>query len=339
MPKKCCIHAGDREHVDDMLRSLLIREGDTVGMNFMKYKDIALDVFRDMNLNVIKDTKRYFIEVDKRTNTITIPDGFLFRSSLSVVDECNQIIQIAANPSIVRDIVDIAADKDCHCECGCKGSLCGQIAKYEPILHETQELMPNGSTQTFTSTTIKKVNPDGSFVIERTMPVRKYGTDGVWLGVELDTQTESLCQLEVKDCGCVKETEKNICAVNACCNAATFESECGCGTCVPMPPVAYNFTEEGNRIAFPSNFPYDQVLLRAYFEPDPKNLLIPLVAKNTFLYGVKAFAVEYDDKQPLWRIQLFDRRYEKGKEELFTLLNRISIGDVNKILNPHRCFP
>jgi len=326
------------ESPDEIIKSLLIRKGDIPGVNFMKFKSVVPDVYRDLNLFVIRFAKRYLIEVDKNTNSFNIPEDSLLASSLSYIDECNKIKPMFINRNITDDIVDIQLDKDCYCECGCKSKLCGQIKNYESIVTDSVELLPNSTTEVFTSTTRKRLDTDGRFVIERTFPVRTY-EDGIWVGVELKTEIEELCKLDVKECGCPKDTEENTCKVNACCNANTFAQECGDPMCDFENTNTYNFSEDGRRVVLPSGFGYNQVLYRYYGETSVKDMRIPVLARKAFIDGLVDFTVAYDDSQPLWRITKSENKYIDSKGKLFTLMNRYSISALYQALCPPRCMP
>lgn len=326
------------ESPDEVIKSLLIRKGDIAGVNFLRYKSVVPEVYRDLNLYVIKFTKRYLIEVDKDTNSFELPCDSLIPASVSYIDECNKIRPLIINRNITDDIVDISQDKDCHCECGCKSDLCGLIHSYESIVTDTIEQLPNGTTEVFTSTTRKRMDADGKFVIERTFPVRKY-EDGTWVGVELETEIEELCELEVSECGCVKNTEDNVCKVNACCNADTFKAECGDTICDSVNSTTYNFSEQNRRIILPTTFGYKKVLYRYFGETGVKDMRIPLIAKPAFINGLEATILPFDDTQPLWRIRNMSRMYSDAKDDLFTLMNRFSMRELNQVLNPERNMP
>lgn len=322
---------------DDIIRSLCNREGDITGINFMKYKGVALDVYRELNLTVIRHTKRVLIEVDKRTNSITIPHcDYLHWASISVIDECNKIRPMLINTNLTHDIVDISNPSEGCCEHqSCTSSLCSQIKSYELIQQVTNEAMPNGTTKSFTSTTRKRVDPDGKFYTERTFPVRTYNESNVWVGVELQTETEVLCHLDVDAHGCVCDTPKNREEVGCACSADTFEIEAGCWTkCNTVSPDTYNISEQGDRLVFPSNFAFDKVLLRYYVNPTGRTLLIPIIAKEAFIAGIKHYTVPHKRRPVLWEIQLWEKKWIKGKGYVKGIINRYSIAEWYSVLTP-----
>lgn len=326
------------ESVDDFIKSLLIRTEDTGGVKKLKYKSLALEVYRDLNLHTLKYVKRVLLSIDPNTKSVVAPDDFLLLSSLSNLDECNKFQPILINKNITGDIIDMSMDKNCHCECGCKGDLCGHLRNYELIEEESVEDMPDESTQTFTSTTRKRIDADGRVYIERTFPTRIY-QDGTWIGVQLKTENEELCKLEVKECGCPADTEDNICKINACCNADHYAIDCGDCLCGFESKTGYNVNMDGRSYSFPSGAEFDKVLMRYYYEPNIRDLRIPVIAKSTFLRGLKALEAEFDEKQPQWRIRDYKRAYEDSKYDLGNDLRRFTITQLYNVLTPERRMP
>jgi hypothetical protein len=336
---KNCVTPNNTETVDEMLRSLASREGDITGSRFLQYRGVAMEVWRDMKLYAVKYTKRYLVDVDPRTNSITLEDDFLFRSSLSYIDSCNKIVPFSINQNLQDDIIDIGQDHNCYCECGCKSDLCGHIKSYEAIITNTTEELPGGGSQVFQSISRKRMDEGGRFVLENTFPIRIYNDEGVWTGVELTTEVQELCTLEVDTCGCVKQTKDNCKNVDSCCNAATFMTECGDPRCIIPANEGYNFSEEGNRIVFPSTFNRKKVLVRYFAEESIKDIRVPLIAKETFLYGIKAFIAPFDDSIRVGRAQEWVFNYEGKKEKLSILMNRFSMKEVKQVLTPKRYMP
>jgi hypothetical protein len=317
---------------DDAIKSLIDREGGDHA-RFMKYKGLVRDVFDDLNLDVIRYTKRRLIQINKSTNSILLPDNYFHFASLSVPNACGKYEPMFINTSIQEDLVDINSDK--NCECGSK--LCGLVQGYESIVAEVIEQMPNNTTKTFDTITRKRINTDGSLVIERTFPVRIY-TDGVWTGVELKTEIEELCKLDCKD-GHVLDSTSNWAKCEKCSIASSWESECGGLICPSDCPNTFNGTEQGNRIYFPTSLDVDHVLMRYYATEKPKDIRIPRVCKEAFLAGLKHFATEFDDKAPLWKITNYRINYHNKKDETTRILNRYSVAQYYSVLTPKRTMP
>lgn len=329
-------------HPDEILKSLMRREGDNMERNFLKYRDTVRDVFRDLNLVAIKYTERRLIEVDKRTNSIEIPCNYLKLASVGIIDECNKIQMLIRNNNILDDIIDVSVKKRCGCECGCQDDLCGTIKNYEAILEDVTETMPDDSTKVFTKITRKTLYPDGSVMMDYTFPIRLY-ENGEWTDTVLTNETELICKLEMETCGCVKNCQVNRDVLLGCINAdslstdygCTINNDCGIG-CQAESQMMYNFTELGNRISLPSNISYDKVLLRFYVEPKIKEIRVPLIAKPAFMAGVKHYATEYDESVAQSRQETYKRSYNSKKDLLALDLSKCSLKEIYSVLTPKR---
>lgn len=325
------------EAADEVIRSLMRGEGDNLERNFMRYRSVVRDVFRDLNLGAIKYTERRLIEVDKQTNSIMVPCNYLHLASASIIDNCNKIVPLIFNKNITDDLVDVSAKKSCGCECGCIDDLCGLIKNYEAIQEDVTETMPDTTTKVFTKITRKTVYPDGSMYIEYTEPIRIY-EEGVWTDTIPNTTRELLCNLEVKPCGCLTNSEKNKEKLQSCCNADNIQIDFGCtdSKCCTNESLEYNWTEQGNRITFPSDFAYDKVLLRYYIEQRAKDIIVPLISKRVFMNGLKAYALEFDDNVPMGVKERYMSKYNNGKDRLAIDMHKLSLTEVYKVLTPYR---
>lgn len=307
--------------LEDVVKGILKREGDSIGANYLKYMSVAKDVYRDLNLHVIRYTKRYWVSVDKKTNSIKLPDGYLFFSSVSIEDECGKLVPLVINSNLKSDIIDITQDKNCHCECGCNSSICGNIKNYESTTEMVLAKMPNGSDASFAAITRKKINSDGSMVIERRFPKAIY-EDSVWVDTRIVAEEEFLCKVEVKDCGCVIENNSNREKITACCGT-DIESDCGCT--YKGGSNTYSFNEESTRIIFPSSFDHSRVLLRCFIDLPLKEIQVPIVAKKAIMYGIKAELMPWDKREGLGRSINFSKLLNNEKRMLRELFNRFSL--------------
>lgn len=311
--------------MDEVIKGILGREGDTLGTNYLKYLTAANDVYIDLNLHAMRMTKREWLHVDNRTKSIKKPDGCLLACSISVIDHCGNLVPLIVNTNLKSDIVDISQDKDCHCECGCSSELCGNIKNYELMTEVISAKKPDGTTYPFVATTRKKINRDGSLVIERVFPQAKY-VNGVWTETSLVTDEEFLCKLEMEECGCVKQTPQNIEAVHACCGER-FYDECGrtFHHCCETHDPTFNVSEGGDRIIFPSGFMYEKVLFRFFYDAPTPKLLVPVVARRAIMYGIKEDLEVFDRKPSMQKANMFSSKYTIEKTRMQKLFTRYSL--------------
>jgi hypothetical protein len=321
--------------MEDAIKGILQREGDAMGVNLLRYRSVAKDVFRTLNLSKIRQTKRVWLTVDKRTNSVKVPPYYMFFSSLTIQDDCGRWIPLVINSNIVRDVVDISQDKNCHCECGCNSSACGQIQNYELVEEKVMAKMPDGTQKEFDTYTRKKINKDGSMVIEKSFPKAMYD-GGEWVDTAIAVEEEFLCKLEVKECGCLKETKGNMDKIHECCGDAFFSVECGGTCCTPQSSLTFNISETGDRFDFPSGFHYPKVLLRFFYDAPLKELMIPVVAKKAIMLGIKAEIAEFDGTESLGRIDFYKKSYNQEAEKLHQLLQRFSLRNFYEYVLGHK---
>lgn len=325
----------------DVVKSLFSREGNVTGTNINKYMAAAKEVYTELNLYTIRKTKRMFVKVDKQTNTIRMPDDFVMLSSLSVIDPyCGEIIPLVINTTILKDVVDSGVNRSCECECGCDSKLCGNIFKYESIQRQVTAPLPGGGGETmdYTETTRKRIDEHGNVMQEICGPVLKYDSEtGVHTATVVECQEYQICQLEIKECGCVVESPENIEKFSSVCCGGNYETECGTICCPEDNPYGYNFVDGSSKIAFASNFKFGEVLVRYYADVPTKELEIPRVAKQAIIAGIKAYLIPHDRKEPLWRAQYWKNEFEVEKTKLTNILNRYSLKEFySTLFNPNR---
>lgn len=299
--------------VDEAVTSLLSRENDIAGVNKLRYKEVAMDVYRDMNLSAIKHVKRALFTIDKRLNGIVLPEAFYKFSTISVITKDHQILPLVYNTNITDDIVDLGLDA--NCECQCTDSICNYKRNYETITEEVMAIMPDETEQKFIKTIRKFIQSDGSAYVEVNEPTAIF-VDGIHTATELKRTAKLLCKLDIKPCGCIINNDHNRKMWTS--HGSSLAPDSGvsllCEWGVPSPEyyprsATYNFSDDGKRIIFPTNFAYDKILLRWYEGQSTKDILIPHIAKEAFLAGIKYFISDYDKKESIGKGRLFATKY------------------------------
>jgi hypothetical protein len=333
------------ESLTNMIKSLLIREGDTAGLNFRRYYEIGKDVFRDLNLTAIRMSKRYLIEIDPHTNSAQLPNDLLLISSVSKIDDCGNVIPLLLNKNLSRDIIDINLDKDCDCECSCKGELCGQLKNYEVVYTSIQAPMPIGPPQTFNCFSRKVIYPNGDYYREWNEPVVIYDGD-VHTATQLEERKELICKLETKPCGCVKDCKANRSMLSDCCGPSYLVTECGRRCCPPeFPNETYGMEQMGNVLYFNSRASFTHVLVRGFVNNEEGEIMIPKVAKTALLRGIKFEQLQYEKGTGYTAMAIqrqlsqFNLLYRDERNRLFRLLNRFSLKQFYEDVIPVRRYP
>lgn len=119
-----------------------------------------------------------------------------------------------------------------------------------------------------------------------------------------------------------------------------FSIQCGCepGRFRREYRNIYNISEDGNRLIFPHNFGFKDALVRFYEDIDLQNLLIPYVAKDTFMTGVQYFSMKQNpDMRDM--AASFGQQYSREKCGLFLELNKMRIVELGKTIAPKAHVP
>ncbi|HNU13626.1 MAG TPA: hypothetical protein PKI55_04150 [Chitinophagaceae bacterium] len=321
-------------------------------------------VYQDLNLSVVKKAIRKRMAINKRTNSIDLPCNSLQLSSVSVIDKCGIEYPVYRNRKIFEDtdIVDVSAKKDCECEYKCNSPLCNLVKGYEAVVSTKTDKNPDGSEVSFECIDRKAVDDQGFFYEQLQYPKRIY-EDGVWTETVLFTENRKLCKVEVDENGCVCDTEENLNNICTACGIDNInQSLCciggdantppdGCDTwiyycnnklqwlasqcggpyiCPPGFNNIYNLSELGDRIIFPANFGWDEVMVRYYTTPNMKDIEIPFVAIDTFILGLMWWDCRFNDKKQALA-QKYSIDYSNLKFGLLKELNKYRIQELGMI--------
>lgn len=315
---------------NDLVDGLCVRIDDTDRKYKPKFLFYLKEIFQHLNLNIIRQTERVLLKVNPALKCIDVPDGYLGFSSISAPNRHGKFEPLIINPDIpTDDVVDIGASKKCGCECGCACDYCSSVRNYELISSQVAAIMPGGGMQEFTGTIRKKILKDGSYVREVTMPTQIFNNN-VHTDTILQTTTEHLCHLDVKECGCIKESPANERLLFECCDANTIYFDCG-GPIRQLPPDSkfYKINQKGNRIHFPASFPYETVLLRFFGDTKTRQLRIPYLAQKVVRFGIMAEHTTFTS--PGSRENLtWIRLYAKAQEDLAVDLTQLKSSDFYK---------
>jgi hypothetical protein len=318
----------------EIVDSLLLRLKDVIGVNRALYMSYAKDVFKELNLRGIKSSKRVVLKINKTLNSVPVPGDYVQYSSAYVFDDCGKLVPVLINSDISEEIIDLAADK----KCDCGSDLCANLKNYELIEEPVLAPMPDGEMQSFTKTSIKKINKDGSYELQTSTPVTIFDDEGNHIATRLETQTEFLCKLEVDGNGCVIENEKNRGAVYTYCGFQDINHECGCppkrNECKVKP--TFNISDDGHRLIFPSDFPYDYIVLRYYYDVKTKDILVPYVAKRVFMDKIYYEGIRYDPKVALNLKLKTESDISKGERNLLSDLSRMTTSRLYSVISPKR---
>lgn len=317
---------------NDLVDSLILREGGDTSKKPL-YTVLLKEVYTDLNLSVIRQTERAIYPVGTGLKEVILPDHTMQVSSVAVKDRhTGKYIPCYVNTQLAGDIADLGASKKCGCEdCDCDCANCSNVRNYETISSQSSEQMPDGSTKVFTATFRKKLLLDGSLVMETRTLVRQF-ENNVHVRTELVSKTETICKLDIKACGCIKDTERNKQLLNDTSDAYTVEFDCGC----PVFRIrqeelnTYKVSDSGNRLVFPPHFPYDHVLVRTYVMQKTKEIRIPFLAAKPVRLGIKLEEAIFNSSER--EIAKWQRLYNMAKSDLMRNINKIKLKEVLNVV-------
>lgn len=332
------------------------------------WNDLNEDVLRIADR--IKMPVRMKFRVDKRTNSIILPCNALRVCSVNIIDRHNIMYPVFRNENLNNDFFDPGAVKDCACEFKCGYQLCNSIKGYEVINHTEIDKNPDGTEVSFACID-KKVVIDGFLYEQKQYPLRQY-VSGVWVDTVLHTENIKRCKLDVDKNGCVCDTQANIdnichscnlhhtntdqCNSDNCCVGGTamippksscntwtyycssildwFGVQCGSFPCGRIRGEnIYNIDDTGKRLIFPRHFGWDNVVVRFYADIDLNNLMIPYIAKETFMTGMMYFSLTNNPKK-IQEASFFGQKYSRQKYGLSTDLNKYRLEELRMIMTP-----
>ncbi len=322
----------NRIKVKDAVDDLLLREGDTAGLNRIRYMGVAKDIHRELKLAGLKESVRFLrpvLKTEGGVRYILLPDNTIMFTTVYVVNAKGVPIALISNHKIKEDITDLSLLKSCGCDCGCSDNLCSKIRNYELIQTEETAKFPDGSIGTFTKTVRKTVKADGSLIYEITEPLEVY-VDGIHTGTRLNTREEHICKLEVKECGCVKDCESNHVKISEHILFQDIDHDCGCPMRVKdvAGKMTYSVSDDGNRLTFPSNFNHDTVFVRALVEIATKDITIPLLCKKAFMLMVKDEIIQFDIKLPDYVKKRSEQMVKDAIKDMNKNLSRLTLSDI-----------
>lgn len=360
--------------INEIVDDLCLLSGDILRRNKGLYLSCAKMVYDDMNEDVLKLSERVKIPVrkmfyvNKKTNSINIPNNWLRINSISIVDRNGCFHPVYLNNNISDDIVDLGGSCDCACERNCNNVLCSTIKGYEAVHSLKSDYLPNGDPISFDC--IDKKCIDGNYFYSQTQyPLRVYES-GVWTDTVRYTENQKLCKVDVDEYGCVLDTLANYENVCTACgidtmayggtsvsapscepNADTWTYHCAsvmdmfnvqCGAypygCRDKYSNIYNISELGDRIIFPANFGWDKVMIRFYEDISLKNMKIPYMAKSCFMTGLQYYSTTNNDKKQKLAA-LYEQKFIKQKWGLLLELNKYTIAESKEIFIPKVHFP
>jgi hypothetical protein len=285
--------------------------------------------FRKINNEILKNGRRKAtIHVNRNTHTATLPIDFYEESFVGIIDDMGRKIPLRLRTDLTdtENIEDIPCEDKCP-QCNQNKNICKELS----ITESTVIVVINNTT--YEKTIIKKLYPNGDYFLESNTPVY----DVITNTVVYVAQKEFVRHLELKDCGCLSETEENLEFIRI----NNFDCYCSyfAPCCDAIIDGSYQIFEETGLIKFNSNFKYSKVYIEYQGFLPKKNgqYHVPEICFETLVQWIKWKSVEnkrnvsLSERNFVWEHYLIERGNLEKLNGRFSLQNVIqSIGLIPK---------
>lgn len=125
------------------------------------YLKMAMDVYSDLNFNILTSEIRKIYTINKKLGTITLPDDMLYWAQVSVIDDKNNVIPLIENDAtLVPYAEEVVVESGCP-NPKCNSDICSSVKSITAI-SETVTI----SGIDYTNITKTQLQPDGSIIEE-----------------------------------------------------------------------------------------------------------------------------------------------------------------------------
>jgi hypothetical protein len=317
------MYLGSFVSASDIIRKVCLRTEDVNMSKARLYASYMSTVWNDLRMDGTKTSVLRKYQINKRTNSLPIPNDCLLLFGVGYEDEFGEIRPLWYNTKVPKKLFS-ENGVSCSCnDCGQENMSCKTISN----VSEMQEVVTIDN-QTYPKVTRIITMTNGSVIKKVTEPVA-----GLGLEPQMVTTETEVCKFELEPCGCIKRTPSN--ETNIRLIQTSF-----CGLDYPTETYSiyapqdkgYSIDVTGEQILLPHNYPYDYVVLKYLtnitHEADFK---IPAIAEETFIRGIMYYASADDPKAVLSTKGIGGTTYLMYKAEQKKLQKRLRPTDYSKI--------
>lgn len=282
---------------------------------YASYISFAKRVYNDLHFDVLTSERKLIIPIDKKLNTITLPDDVLYWQQISVIDDedNDNVIPVLENDMTLlpykEEVVPIACANP-----KCKSDLCASVKAISSVGEVVKYDFPDPDTE-YTNVTRTQVWPDGSIIKEvcQWFPII---VDGSIDSVEKKCSTIQVCKVALTEDECIADTVENKEVITRCC----LTNNTCCNPKKVVPTINLN-----DGIVYFSNGNFDRVLLTyktsgIYFGIE---IQVPEMAEEAMISGIAYYALKH-------------KRVSEGEKENARKIYNIDKNKLTSRLNPIR---
>ena len=265
--------------------------------------------------------KRVTLTVNQSTRSAILPPDFESEEGVYIINEKGFKVPLKLNNKIVdhKNIEDIPCEDKCPV-CSQDLAICDDLT----VTESTVYVNVNGITAQ--QTVIKKCYPNGDFYLETRIPVWDVETSGIIY----TTTKEFIVALDLKDCGCIDDTEANIENIRCLCPDVWCTYYAPCDNSCIVDYGGYRIFEETGMIYFDNPTKFIKVYLEYWGYMVKKNgqYHVPEVAFETLVEYTKHKWVQNKKNIPRWeRIDQFEA-YRRERSSMEKLIGRIGLSQI-----------
>lgn len=308
---------------DFLLDELLGDTYDDGGVLREKYARWLFRVWADINVDLIRTTRRKIIPISAPTRTGQLPPDFHDWAVMGWVDECYNLRPLSYNPNLApRMGIEDERIKKCPV-CG-SPDLCATLN-----VEEIYEVMNQGPTKKARHIT-RLLKSDGSYIEEVEEPTADFSgsAEGTFVNVK---HTRTVCQLQPSQCsgGCVPATAQNLAmlASNCCLLGMRCCSQDGLAYATNNSfPGSFNIFKNEGFIQFSP----DTQLNSFYLEYVSTGLcrgadeFFPLTAMNTLIDGAYLLSISKKRGISVTDKVFAERQYTRNLKKLLRRLTPVN---------------
>lgn len=265
--------------------------------------------------------RKVTLTVNQNTRSATLPPDFDYEEGVYIIDERGFKVALKLNNKIVdhKNIEDVEPPELCP-KCYQDTQICQDLT----VTEETTLVLVNGITAQ--QTVIKKLQADGSYYLETRIPV----WDIESAGIIYTTTKEFITVLDLKDCGCLVESEANIEKIRCLCPDVWCNYFAPCDNHCTTDYGGYRIFEETGLIYFDKPHGFEKVYLEYWGFMVKKNgqYHVPEVAFETLVEYTKHKWVQNKRNIPRWERQDQFDAYRRERSSMEKVMGRIGLSQI-----------
>jgi hypothetical protein len=295
---------------------------------FDDYLPMAKFVWEDIFLRTIWNTKSKWLPLKSGDPYpfIDFTKGDLFLG-VYITDDCGDLFPLIYNghiPTLPKPAKKSCGCKDPSCNCGdlCSGMNALSYASKDVVIDNV----------TYQEKTWLQVCGTGEVKKWRSVPSKVY-TDENSYTVAYEDQFETVCQLDVKPCGCVSETISNQKIIMTKCGQSLVS--CSSKTFFKYHKhkgiPEYTFSKCGTKInIIGNNLPTD-FLLHSQSLKAAMDSRVPHYCLDTMFTGIQTRSILWNPTKSLTEKDIAKEMYKDAKKDIIKFLNPVDLEGIMRI--------